>query len=113
MYSQSSVSGLPYSAIQEAPASSYSADLRLETPNAGDTREAFIKMNQPLRYDGKAFFQAGFFQTPLNRNMGTILQVADNPGAWVPYLSCVIVAVGLGMHFVVSLLRYGRRALVT
>ncbi|MFK7790168.1 MAG: cytochrome c biogenesis protein ResB, partial [Phycisphaeraceae bacterium] len=88
----------------------YSSTLRLEIPDSGESRDAFIKMNQPLRYDGKAFFQSGFFQQPLNRNLGTIMQVADNPGAWVPYLSCVIVTVGLCMHFVVSLLRYGRRA---
>lgn len=88
----------------------YSSTLRLEVPEAGQSRNAFIKMNQPLRYDGKAFFQSGFFQQPLNRNLGTIMQVADNPGAWVPYLSCVIVTVGLTMHFVVSLVKYGRRA---
>ncbi len=88
----------------------YSSTLRLEVPDSEESRDAFIKMNQPLRYDGKAFFQSGFFQQPLNRNLGTILQVADNPGAWVPYLSCVITTVGLCMHFVVSLLRYGRRA---
>lgn len=88
----------------------YSSTLRLEVPDSDESRDAFIKMNQPLRYDGKAFFQSGFFQQPLNRNLGTIIQVADNPGAWVPYLSCVITTVGLCMHFVVSLLRYGRRA---
>jgi hypothetical protein len=86
----------------------YSSTLRLEASD--ESRDAFIKMNQPLRYDNKAFFQSGFFQQPLNRNLGTIMQVADNPGAWVPYLSCVIVTVGLCMHFVVSLIRYGRRA---
>lgn len=88
----------------------YSSTLHLAVPETNDSRDAFIKMNQPLRYDGKAFFQSGFFQQRLNRNLGTVLQVVDNPGAWVPYLSCVIVTVGLCMHFVVSLLKYGRRA---
>ena len=88
----------------------YSSTLRLKNPETEENRDDFIKMNQPLRYDQKAFFQSGFFQQPLNRNLGTILQVADNPGAWVPYLSCVVVSIGLCMHFVVSLLRYGRRA---
>lgn len=90
--------------------SNYSADLRLAADALGDTRDTFIKMNQPLRYDGKAFFQAGFFSQPMNRNLGTILQVADNPGAWVPYLSCVIVTLGLTLHFVLSLIQFGRRA---
>jgi hypothetical protein len=89
----------------------YSSTLRLEVPEeSGESRDAFIKMNQPLRYDGKAFFQSGFFQQPLNRNLGTIMQVVDNPGAWVPYLSCVVVTVGLCMQFMLSLIMYGRRA---
>ena len=91
-------------------ARNFSSDLRLATADTATSREAFIKMNQPLRYDGKAFFQSGFFQDPMNRNLGTILQVADNPGAWVPYLSCVVVTVGLTLHFFASLLRFGRRA---
>lgn len=91
-------------------ARNYSSDMRLAAEARGDTRDTYIKMNQPLRYDSKAFFQSGFFQQPLNRNLGTILQVADNPGAWVPYLSCVIVTLGLTIHFVVSLIKYGRRA---
>ena len=91
-------------------ARNYSSDMRLAADDLGDTRDVYIKMNQPLRYDAKAFFQSGFFQQPLNRNLGTVLQVADNPGAWVPYLSCVIVTLGLTLHFVMSLIKYGRRA---
>ncbi|MEM9414767.1 MAG: cytochrome c biogenesis protein ResB [Planctomycetota bacterium] len=89
-------------------AMNYSSDLRLIEPG-GAAREAFIKMNRPLRYDGKAFFQSGFFQHPLNRNTGTILQVAQNPGALMPYLACVVVTVGLCVQFGGSLRRYGRR----
>lgn len=89
-------------------ARNYASDLRLIDPQ-GLPREAYIKMNQPLRYDGKAFFQSGFFQPPLPRNTGTILQVVDNPGSWIPYMSCVIVTVGLCAQFGFSLARYGRR----
>lgn len=91
-------------------ARNFSSSLTVDAPNAADSRDAYIKMNHPLRYDGKAFFQSGFFQQPLNKNLGSILQVADNPGAWVPYLSCVVVTLGLAMHFVLSLIKYGRRA---
>lgn len=86
----------------------YSSDLRL-VEGGGLARDVFVKMNQPLRHDGKAFFQQGFFQDPTNMNTGTILQTADNPGAWMPYLACVIVTVGLCAQFGASLLRYGRR----
>jgi hypothetical protein len=89
-------------------ARNFSSDLRVVEPG-GSAREAYVKMNQPLRYDGKAFFQAGYLQHPLNRNTGTILQVAENPGSWIPYLSCVIVTVGLCGQFGASLFRYGKR----
>jgi len=86
----------------------FSSDLRL-VEDSGQARAAFIKMNQPLRADGKAFYQQSFFQRPTNMNTGTILQTADNPGAWMPYLSCVVVTVGLCAQFGASLYRYGRR----
>lgn len=89
-------------------ARNFSSDLRVIEPD-GSGREAFIKMNQPLRYDGKAFFQASFFDKPINRNTGTVLQVAQNPGSWLPYLSCVVVTVGLCVQFGGSLQRYGKR----
>lgn len=89
-------------------ARNFSSDLRVIEPD-GSAREAFIKMNQPLRYDGKAFFQSSFFQSPLNRNTGTVMQVAQNPGSWMPYLACVVVTVGLCVQFGGSLQRYGRR----
>ena len=75
-------------------ARNFSSDLRV-VPADGSPREAFIRMNQPLRYEGLTFYQSGFYQGPLNRNTGTVLQVAGNPGSWIPYLSCVIVTVGL------------------
>lgn len=86
----------------------FSSDLRL-VDEQGQARSIFIKMNQPLRHDGKAFYQQSFFQRTTNMNTGTILQTADNPGAWIPYLSCVIVTVGLCAQFGASLMRYGRR----
>ena len=94
-------------------ARNFSSDLRVAAQDEAGSRDAYIKMNQPLRYDGKAFFQSGFFQEPTNRNLGTILQVADNPGAWVPYLSCVVVTVGLTVHFFASLMMFVRRMVAT
>lgn len=91
-------------------ARNFSSDLRLAADDLGDSRGVYIKMNQPLRYDRKAFFQSQFFSHPLNRNQGTILQIVDNPGAWVPYLSCVVVTLGLVMQFTLSLIKFGRRA---
>ena len=89
-------------------ARNFSSDLRVVAAD-GAPREAFIRMNQPLRYEGLTFYQSGFYQGPLNRNTGTVLQVAGNPGSWIPYLSCVIVTVGLCWQFGASLARHTRR----
>ncbi len=62
-------------------------------------------MNQPLRYDGKAFYQASFGKG----DTLSILQVVQNPGWLLPYISCVLVAIGLIVHFSIALRRGMRR----
>jgi hypothetical protein len=38
-----------------------------------------------------------------------VLQVVENPGWLIPYISCVLVALGLVVHFSLSLRRGMRR----
>jgi hypothetical protein len=56
-------------------------------------------MNNPLRYGGQTYFQAGF----LEKDAGTILQVVRNPAWLTPYFACIVVGLGLlvqfSMHF--------------
>ncbi len=73
----------------------YSSRLVLNDPERGVSREVIIRMNEPLRYRGEAFFQSSF--TPDEK--GTILQVVRNPGWLLPYISCVLVTVGMLVHF--------------
>jgi len=62
-------------------------------------------MNQPLRYDGKAFYQASFGKG----DTLSILQVVENPGWLLPYISCVLVTLGLLIHFGITLRRFLKR----
>ena len=55
-----------------------------------------IRMNEPLRYGGKTFFQASWDETD---EKGTVLQVVDNPSYLTPYFACVLVAAGLVVQF--------------
>ncbi len=64
-----------------------------------------IYMNQPLRYAGKTFYQASFGKN----DTLSILQVVANPGWLLPYISCVLVTLGLLVHFGISLSRWLRR----
>jgi hypothetical protein len=75
--------------------------------NEGDdvNRELRIWMNNPLRYARRTFYQSGF----LPDDSGTVLQVVRNDSWMIPYLSCMIVFVGMTAQFVQSLRRSQRR----
>jgi hypothetical protein len=77
----------------------FSSRVRLMNGSTGENREVLIYMNNPLRYGGETFYQSGF--DPDNR--GTILQVVHNPSWLTPYLSCILVGVGLVVQFATSL----------
>jgi len=80
----------------------FSSEVRLLYPEQREDREILIYMNHPLRYQGKTFFQAGFD----NRDTTSILQVVENPGWLLPYISCALVSLGLLWHFILSLVRH-------
>ena len=73
--------------------------------SAHEERDVLIYMNQPLRYDGKAFYQASFGKG----DTLSVLQVVENPGWLLPYNSCVLVGAGLIIHFMLMLLKSLRR----
>jgi hypothetical protein len=77
----------------------YSSKLRLVDPTQGEDREVLIKMNSPLFYAGRTFYQADYLQKNPGDPKGTILQVVRNPGWLMPYISCVLVSVGMLIHF--------------
>lgn len=84
----------------------FSSLVRLSHPARGEDRDVLIYMNQPLRYDGKAFYQASFGKG----DTLSILQVVANPGWLIPYISTVLVTLGLLVHFAIMLRRGVRRA---
>jgi hypothetical protein len=83
----------------------FSSRVRLRDADGTVDREVLIFMNNPLRHDGLTFFQAGFD----NNDRTTILQVVRNPSWVVPYLSCLLMAVGLFWQFGWHLVHYSAR----
>jgi len=77
----------------------FSSLVRLKDAAAGDDRDVLIYMNSPLRHGGMTFYQASFGKN----DTLSILQVVRNPSWTLPYLSCLLVAVGLLWHFGVML----------
>lgn len=85
----------------------FASEIRLVDPSEGEDLEARIWMNHPLRYNGETFYQQSF----LPGDTGTILQVVRNPAWLLPYFSCVIVALGMIVHFGIKLITFLQQAL--
>jgi hypothetical protein len=77
----------------------FSSLVQLRDPTRNEDREVLIFMNQPLRYAGKAFYQASFGKG----DTLSILQVVENPGWLLPYISTILVGIGLIFHFGIGL----------
>ena len=77
----------------------FSSRVRLKTDDGKTDRETLIYMNNPLRFAGLTFYQAGFE----NNDRTTILQVVRNPGRVLPYIACILMALGLVIQFGISL----------
>jgi hypothetical protein len=83
----------------------FSSLVHIDNPGRNEARDVLIYMNQPLRYAGKTYYQSSFGKN----DTLSIFQVVENPGWVIPYLSCVLVTLGLLIHFAVVLRRSQRR----
>ena len=83
----------------------FASRIRLVNEGDGVDRELRIWMNNPLRYARRTFYQSGY----LPNDGGTVLQVVRNDTWMIPYLSCMIVFVGMSAQFIQSFNRYRRK----
>ena len=77
----------------------FSSKIVTHHPDPAKNQQALIYMNHPLRYEGLTFYQASFSPD----ETATILQVVRNPGWLLPYLSVLLMGLGMsyqfGLHF--------------
>ncbi len=77
----------------------FSSEVKVTHQDRTKNQKALIYMNHPLRYEGLTFFQASF----ANQDKTSIFQVVRNPGWLLPYLSVLLMGLGMcvqfGMHF--------------
>jgi len=66
--------------------------------------EIDIKMNEPLRLNGYTFYQASFVEDNI-----TVLAVVKNYGRLFPYISSIIMSVGILFHLFVMLFKRFRK----
>jgi len=89
-------------------AKNFSSRIKLTDPAKHEDRESLIFMNNPLRYRGYTFFQAGFD----DNDTTTILQVAQNPSWLVPYISCALIVLGMLLQFGMHLVSFVKRRVI-
>jgi hypothetical protein len=83
----------------------FSSRVRLIDFQRGENRDVLISMNDPLRYRGYTFYQAGFD----NNDKTSIFQVVKNPAMLLPYIACGLVALGLVAQFSMHLFGFVKK----
>jgi ABC-type transport system involved in cytochrome c biogenesis permease subunit len=83
----------------------YRSEIVIRDRETGASEEFTLWMNNPLRYRGETFYQSGYNETPDGTEM-TTLSVVRNTGWMLPYIACMIVAVGMFAKFGQTLGRY-------
>ena len=91
--------------LGSSQAKNYSSKVEL-IDRDNQSHQRLIWMNNPVRYGGDTIYQASF--DPSNPRKST-LQVVTNSGWMVPYVSCMIIAIGMLSHFGVALYRFAQR----
>ncbi len=83
----------------------YSSDILVSRKELAKPASFKIRMNDPLRYDNLTFYQSGYFKMPSGPEV-TTLAVVSNKGWMIPYVACMIIAVGMLGHFMQMLLAF-------
>lgn len=83
----------------------YSSYITVKDPSDNLEFDSRIWMNNPMRFAGKTFYQSNYGKISEDKEF-TTFQVVDNVGWMTPYVSCMIVWIGMMYHFGLTLLRY-------
>lgn len=83
----------------------FSSKVRVVSDDGHVDRETLIYMNNPLRFGGYTFYQAGFD----NNDRTSVLQVVENPSWFLPYVACLLVTIGLLVQFSIHLVGFINR----
>lgn len=87
----------------------YSSYIRLVDEELKVDEKLRVWMNNPLRFRDETFYQSGYHKDPVSGKEHTTLQVVSNFGWMIPYVSCMIVVVGMVAQFGATLLRFAQR----
>ena len=72
----------------------------VDVRDGNSTYPAIIQMNQPLRTHNFTFYQSSFVQDRFGET--SIFSVVENAGRLFPYISSIIIAIGIFWHILVT-----------
>ena len=87
----------------------YASTVHIVDPTRNVDEEKTIWMNNPLRFANETFYQSNYHREK-NGVEHTTLSVVANSGWMMPYVSCMLVAIGMLAHFLLLLVRFLTRA---
>jgi len=79
-------------------AKSYKSVIRLKDGLLN--QRTVVQMNEPLRYKGYTFYQSSFIEE--DNRQTTIFAVVKNVGRMFPYISSIIICIGLLIHLLLN-----------
>jgi ABC-type transport system involved in cytochrome c biogenesis permease subunit len=88
----------------------YASTVHIEDSTRNVDEEKTIWMNNPLRFADETFYQSGYFPASGSTGEHTTLSVVANSGWMMPYVACMLVAVGMLAHFLMMLTRFLMRS---
>lgn len=85
----------------------FSSEVMVHHQDSTKNQKALIYMNHPLRYEGLTFYQASF----ANDDKTSIFQVVRNPGWLLPYISVLLMGLGMCVQFGIHFFKFlGKRS---
>lgn len=85
---------------------SYASTVHIEDKSHNVNEEKTIWMNNPLRFSDETFYQSNYFRERGTGIEHTTLSVVANSGWMMPYVSCMLVGIGMATHFLMMLTRF-------
>jgi ABC-type transport system involved in cytochrome c biogenesis permease subunit len=87
-------------------AKNFESVVRFRVPDRNIDQTLSTSMNNPIRYEGDTLYQADWDR---ETERGTVLQVVTNAGWMIPYTACMVVLMGMLVHFGQMIVRFVMR----
>lgn len=85
-------------------AQAYRSFIRKAESGVEEKKEVY--MNHPYRYMDFIFFQSGYMEDPNTKLKYSTFAVVRNPTDHVPLISCILISIGLIVHFLTNLIKF-------